>query len=488
MDRYKNFLDGKWTDALSGGTFEDLNPANRSEVLGVFPRSDHRDIDRAVESTKACGPAWNAVSVGRRAAMLNRAAVMLWDQREEVATLLTRDTGKLLAESQAEVDDAVAALRSIAEDGCRLAGTLTPGGARQGVQFTLPVPLGVAGVITHWAFPVVGALWRIASALVTGNTVVFKPAEDAPLVATRLLDILLNAGVVPGAISLVHGQSEEAGAPLVRHPDVDVIAFAGSAEEAREVSIACAAERRPLWVDAGERLATVVLEDAELERAVSAAVRAATCFAGQRWRGPAWILTHRKVLKEAAEQMVARLETVRLGDGLHPDTDMGPLINDTVLKRMHGHTRLATREGARLLAGGEAFREAECKRGYFYLPTLFGDVTPKMRIGQQENAPGLLMLLAPVSGVDEALKLLTGIRHPSTILVFTREMERIQRAVDGMRQGSLFVNPREEGPEDRSWARYPHHRAPGSPVATSVEWKSVVLGPAEVRPPAAEAP
>jgi alpha-ketoglutaric semialdehyde dehydrogenase len=478
MDQYKNFLDGRWTDALSGGTFEDLNPANRSEVLGVFPRSDHRDIDRAVETVKAYFPTWSEVSVSRRAAVLGRAATMLWEQREEVTKLLTRDSGKLLTESLAELEDGVAVLRCVAEDGCRLAGTLSAGTALRGVRFTVPMPLGVAGVITHWAFPLAGALWRLASALVAGNTVVLKPAEEAPLVATRLLDILLNAGVAPKAISLVHGQREEAGAPLVRHPDVDVMAFAGSTEEAREVSIACAAEQRPLSLEVGERLAAVILDDAEIERAVPALVRAATCLAGQRWRGPAWILTHRKVIKDVAELLAGRLEALRLGDGLLPETEMGPLITDAALKRLHGYTRLAVKEGARVLAGGEGYREGDCKRGFFYLPTLCGDVTSKMRVVQQEHALGLLMLLSPVADLDEALALLNGLRPPCTVVAFTGNAERIQRTIDGVHQGRLFVNPLDEPPDERPWARYPRSSAPGSPITAALEWKSVAIGPA----------
>ena len=485
MDQYKNFLGGRWADALGGVTFEDLNPANRSEVLGVFPRSDHRDVDRAVETAKAYAPTWSAVPVERRAVLLDRAAVMLHEQREEVARLLTRDTGKLLAESDVELDDAIALLHAIATDGRQLTGSLS-GSLSQGLRCSMPMPRGVGGVITDWSFSLAGALSRIAALLVTGNTVVFKPAEEAPLVATRLLDILLNAGVAPEAISLVHGQSEEAGAPLVRQPDVDVISFAGSADEAREVSIACAAERRSFWADIGERFAAIVLDDADLDRAVPVLVRAATCCAGQRWRGPTWILTQRKISKDMTEQLIKRLEALRLGDGLLAETEVGPLINDGAVKRLHGYTRLATKEGARLHAGGEAFREGDSRRGFFYLPTLFGDVIPKMRVIRQESAVGLLMLLTSFASLEDALAHLNGIRTPRTAVVFTRSPERIQRTMEGMRHGRLFINPTDESPDARPWARFAERFWASTPVAELAEWKHLSVGPVSAASAGAE--
>jgi aldehyde dehydrogenase (NAD+) len=295
-------------------------------------------------------------------------------------------------------------------------------------------------VVSHWTFPLAACAWSVSAALAAGNTVVLKPSEDAPLIAVRFVEMLFETGLPAGVLSLVHGYGEEAGAPLVRHPDIDFVSFTGSSEVGREVSIACAAERKALTLDVGERSVAMVLDDADLNLAAESIIGGGLAFSGQRWRGTTRVFAHRKVAKECAERLVARAQSLRLGDGLSAATDVGPLINESQLKRAHSLTRSGIREGAKLLCGGEIVREGDCRRGYFYAPTVFGEATVKMRIVQEEVL-GPTCVVLPVASLDEAIDQAAIPRRDGTALVFTRDLARGLRAAEGLRAGRILVNP-----------------------------------------------
>ena len=439
-DRLNNLIDGNWVESANSATFDDANPANKTDVLGSFPRSDHRDIDRAVEAARTGFPAWSRCAPMRRAEILYKAAHILEERSDDLSAVIVRETGKVLAEAQTEVRDGVSTLRAIAGDGSRLAAEASSADHAGAVVLATPVPLGVAGVITHWTFPLAGSLWAVASALVAGDTVVLKPAEDAPLTAARLVEILLEAGLPPASICLVHGHGEEAGAPLVRHPDVALVSFAGSPEVGREVAITCAAEEKRLCLDLGQGTVAIVLEDADLDLAVDSVVGAGFASAGQRWRGVVRLFVQRKAVKEFSERVVARTQALRLGDGMAATTDIGPIINETQLKRVHGHTRIGLRDGAKLLCGGEVVKEGECKRGFFYAPTVFGEATLKMRLVQEEVLGPALALMS-VAGLEEAVEQVNAFRHDSAIAVYVRDIARGFRAIEGLRGGRVYVNP-----------------------------------------------
>lgn len=437
---FKNLIDGKWVASGNGATFDDANPANKTDILGAFPRSDHRDIDRAVEVARTYFPTWSHSPAIRRCDILWKAARIIEERTDDLSAVVVRETGKVSAEARMEVGEGVSVLRALATDrSAHAAHTFAPDRAGA-IVLARPVPLGVAGVIAHWAFPFAGALWALASAVAAGNTVVFKPSEDAPLAAARLVEIFLEAGLPPASLGLVHGHGEEAGAPLVRHPDVTLISFAGSPEVGREVAITCAAEEKRLCLDLGERMAALVLEDADVDLAVDGVVRAGLALAGQRWRGTARIFVQRRAAKEFGERLVARVQAVRLGDGMSETTDMGPIINETQLKRVHSHARVGVRDGAKLLCGGEAVKEGECKRGFFYAPTVFGDAALKMRL-IREDALGPLLALIPVASLEDGLEHANAFRQAATVVVCTRELARGFRVIEGLRAGRVFVNP-----------------------------------------------
>lgn len=489
MDQpFRNFIDGKWVGPIGDTSFDDTNPAQRADVIGVFPRSDHRDIDRAVETARSHVPAWSRVPTAQRAEILKNAARVIEDRAHELATLIVRETGKTLAYALAETTESAAILGMLANDTTRLGRASGPPTSPGGAALAMTFPFGVCAAVSHWTFPLAGCVSVVASALAAGNTVVLKPSEDAPLAAARFVEVLSEVGLPPGALGLVQGYGEEAGAPLVRHPDVDVVSFTGSSDVGREVSIACAAERKALRLDVGERCVVVVLDDADLELAVDGVVGAGLAFSGQRWRGSTRVFVHRKVAKECAEGLVARVQSLRVGEGLAATTDVGPLINETQLKRAHAHTRAGARDGARLLCGGEVVREGECRRGFFYAPTVFGDATVKMRVVRDEVLGPTLVVL-PVSSLEEAVEHTNVLRRDVTAIVYTRDLARGLRVADGVRAERVFVNPGPCAPgASPPWAGFAgagriRGTAVSTPIDDLVTWKDVTIDVPGKRPP-----
>jgi aldehyde dehydrogenase (NAD+) len=439
-ESFSNFIDGKWVDSAGKTAFDDTTPANKAEVIGSFPRSDHRDIDRAVETARTHCAAWSRVPAVRRGEVFHNAARAVEDRAQDFAALIARETGKVLPHALMETHASVSVLRAVANEVTHLGRVTGPSEHPGDLVVAMTLPLGVAAVVSHWTFPLAGCVWSVSLALAAGNTVVLKPSEDAPLIAVRFAEVLLGAGLPAGALSLVHGYGEEAGAPLVRHPDVDAVLFTGSSEVGREVAIACAAEPKVLVLDVGERSVAVVLDDADLDLAVEGVIAGGLAFSGQRWRGATRIFVQRKVAKECAERLAARAQSLRLGDGLSATTDVGPLINEAQLKRTHGHTRIGVRDGAKLLCGGEVIREGECKRGFFYAPTVFGEATVKMRI-VQEDVLGPTCVVVPIASLEEAVEQASIPRRDATAIIFTRDLARGLRAAEGLRAARILVNP-----------------------------------------------
>jgi alpha-ketoglutaric semialdehyde dehydrogenase len=479
-ERFRNFVDGKWVDSANGTTFDDVNPANRTDVLGCFPRSDHRDVDRAVESAKAHFSIWRRFPAPRRAEILFRVGEIMVRRKDELAALITREMGKVLKESLGEVQESIDMVYYIAGEGRRLWGETTPSELPDKFAMSVRVPLGVVAAITPWNFPLAIATWKLTPALVAGNTVVLKPAEDTPLTALRLVEILLEAGLPPGVVSLVHGHGEEAGAPLVRHPDVALVSFTGSSEVGREVAIGCAAEHKRVSLEMGGKNPILIMEDADLELAVDGAIWGGFATSGQRCSSASRLLVHRKVLKEFTERLIAKTGELRLGDGMLPATDVGPVINETRLKRLHGYTKIGIREGAKLLYGGEIYREGECRKGFFYTPTLFADVSSKMRIAQEEIF-GPTVAIMPVSGLEEAIETANAARYGLSSAIYTRDINKAFRAIELLGAGITNVNASTIGAEIQlpfggiRQSGNGHREGGRQALDNFTEWKSIYI-------------
>jgi aldehyde dehydrogenase (NAD+) len=446
-DRAQNFLDGRWVDAATRATFDTLSPANRSEVLGVVPRSDHRDVDRAVEVARAGWAGWAQTQPGMRSGVLHRAADLVQERLEELAALITRESGKLLPDAREEAAAAVEILRELASETRREDGAAAWHGAL--VRLRAAAPVGVTAVLTPWTFPLAIPAALVGAALAAGNAVVLKPSEETPLLAVRLVELLLAAGVPPSALGLVHGTGEEAGAPLVRHPEAALVAFAGFADVAREVAIACAAEqKRALLLPTG-RDAAVVLDDGDVELAV-AHLAAGTFAALGRRRPVLHVVLQGKAGRQVQEQLADAVPRLRPGDGLLPDTAVGPLVNDRQVKRLHAYVRTAVKEGAKLVCGGEAYREGDARKGFFYTPTLLAEVAPKMRAAQEEVAGPVLALL-PAATLDEAIERVNRVPTGQAVCVYTRDPGKGLRAAAALRADVVRINEGGSRPGVREW-------------------------------------
>ncbi len=443
---YRNYIGGEWVPAASGRTFEDLNPADRAEVLGVFPRSDATDVDRAVAAAREAFRTWRLVPAPRRAEIVFRAGEILVRRKEALARLMTREMGKVLAEARGDVQEGIDTAYYMAGEGRRLFGHQAPCELPSKFGVAMRVPVGLVAAITPWNFPLAIPTWKLLPALVCGNTVVFKPAEDTPLVAHTLLEILLEAGLPKGVVNLVHGYGEEAGAPLVRHPGVSLISFTGSTETGREVAKVGAETYKKVSLEMGGKNAIIVMDDAALDLAVDGAVWGGFGTSGQRCTAASRVIVHDRVRKAFTEAFVERARGLRLGSGLDEKTDVGPVINETQLRRIHEYTGVGRGEGARVLVGGEIATEGELRKGFFYKPTIFDDVDPKMWIAREEIfGPSVVVIVA--RSLEEAIEICNNTNYGLSSAIYTRDINRAFQAIQDIATGVTYVNASTIGAE-----------------------------------------
>jgi acyl-CoA reductase-like NAD-dependent aldehyde dehydrogenase len=443
---YQNYIGGEWAPAASGRTFEDLNPANRDEVLGLFPRSDAADVDRAVAAARETFRSWRLVPAPRRAEIVFRAGELLVRRKEELARLMTREMGKVLTEARGDVQEGIDTAYYMAGEGRRLFGRQAPCELPSKFGVAIRVPVGVVAAITPWNFPLAIPTWKLFPALVCGNTVVFKPAEDTPLMAHTFLEILLEAGLPKGVVNLVHGPGEEAGAPLVRHPDVNLVSFTGSTDVGREVARVAADTYKKVSLEMGGKNAIIVMDDAALDLAVDGAVWGGFGTSGQRCTAASRVIVHERVHKPFTQAFLDRARALRLGSGLDEKTDVGPVINEAQLRRIHEYTGVGRGEGARVLVGGEIATEGELRKGFFYKPTIFDDVEPAMRVAREEIfGPSVTVLRA--KSLEEAIEICNNTNYGLSSAIYTQDINRAFHAIQDIATGITYVNSSTIGAE-----------------------------------------
>src|SRR6187431_2273641 len=364
-------------------TFESRSPAT-GDLIGTFPRSTPEDVDRAVATAKAAYEDWRLVPAPKRGEILFRFAALVAEHKDELTDLMTREMGKVKAEAGGDVQEAIDMTYYMAGEGRRLFGHTTPSELPDKFNMSVRQPIGVVGVITPWNFPIAIPSWKIAPALVCGNTVVFKPAEDTPLLAERFVELLEESGLPAGVVNVVHGYGEEVGEAIVKHPDVPVITFTGSRETGVRVTHTAADQLKLVHLELGGKNAIIVMEDANLDLAVDGIVWSAFGTSGQRCTAASRVVVHEQVYDELQSRLVAAAERMQLGPGWDPDTDLGPVINRASIEKIHAYTEIGKDEGATLLTGGEPASGNGLDDGFYYRPTIFGDVAPDMRIAQEE--------------------------------------------------------------------------------------------------------
>ncbi|MGH7686127.1 MAG: aldehyde dehydrogenase family protein [Candidatus Dormibacteria bacterium] len=475
-----NHIAGESTRARSASTFESRNPAHTGDVIGVFPRSDATDVNDAVRAAQAALPAWRGTPWPARGEIVLRAAQLLAQRKEELARLMTREVGKVLVEARGDVQEAIDMGTFIAGEGRRAFGETVPSELRQKWAMTMRQPFGVVGCITPWNFPIAIPSWKIFPAVMAGNTVVLKPAEDSPMCALRFVEVLEEAGLPPGVVNVVFGIGEEAGDALVRHPDVSAIYFTGGVDTGRIVAEACGRLLKKCSLELGGKNAMVVLDDADLELAVEGALWGAFGTAGQRCTATSRLIVEQPVLSDFTERLLDRTARLRLGDSLAADVDVGPVINETQLRRIHGYTEIGLAEGARCATGGTVARDGALADGWFYTPTVFTGVEPQMRIAQEEIF-GPTTAVIGVNSLDVALDVANSTRYGLSLSVYTNDLRRAFRAIEELHSGIVYVNAPTSGAEIQlpfggtKDTGNGHREAGGHALDEFSEWKSIYI-------------
>ncbi len=464
---------------MATATFESTSPAD-GETIGVFPRSTADDVDRAVAAAKAAFEEWRLVPAPKRGEILFNVARVLEREKAALTDLMTHEMGKVKAEAGGDVQEAIDITYYMAGEGRRLSGQTTPSELRDKWNMSVRQPIGVVGAITPWNFPVAIPSWKMIPALVCGNTVVLKPAEDTPQLAARFVEVLTEAGIPDGVVNIVHGFGEDAGDALVRHPDVRVITFTGSRATGVAVTKAAADGLKHVHLELGGKNAIIVMDDADVDLAVEGILWSAFGTSGQRCTAASRVIAHESVYDALASKLVAAAEKLRLGPGWEDDTDVGPVINRAAIDKIHSYTEIGVGEGARLLTGGEVATDGDLAKGFYYRPTIFGDVDPQMRVGQEEIF-GPTTSLIKVRDFDEAIRVSNGIRFGLSSSIYTRDVNQAFRAMRDLEAGITYVNAGTTGAEvhlpfgGTKDTGNGHREAGQAALDLFTEWKSIYV-------------
>jgi aldehyde dehydrogenase (NAD+) len=477
---FKNFIYDEWVAAKSAKTFENRNPTNRDDMIGLFPASAAEDADAAVQAARKAFASWRLVPAPKRGEMLYRVGELLRKYKEDLARIETREMGKVLKETRGDVQEGIDCAFYVAGEGRRLFGETTPAELPNKFAMSVRTPVGVCALITPWNFPLAIPTWKLFPALICGNAVILKPAEDTPHTAAKFVEILNEAGIPPGVVNLVHGRGEEVGAALVRHRDVQLVSFTGSGEVGREIASVCGQNLKRVSLELGGKNGQIVMEDADLDLAVEGALWGAFGTTGQRCTATSRLIVHREVAKKVTDQLVERARQIKIGDGLDESVEMGPLINDAARQKVLRYIDIGKQEGARLLTGGAIHDAGSCANGWFFQPTIFDQVKPGMRIAQEEIF-GPVLSIIEVNSFDEAIAVLNGTNYGLSSSIYTTDVVRAFRAMRDIEAGITYIN----GPTIGAEVHLPFggvkdtgngHREAGTTVYDIFsEWKSIYV-------------
>jgi acyl-CoA reductase-like NAD-dependent aldehyde dehydrogenase len=436
---FKNFVNGEWVEARGGKVLEDRNPANIDELVGMFPASGPEDVSLAVDAAKAAYKKWRLTPAPKRAEILFHAAEILVKRKEDYAREMTQEMGKVLAETRGDVQEAIDMTYLMAGEGRRQFGHTTPSELPDKFAMAVRSPIGVAGLITPWNFPMAIPSWKAMPALICGNTVVLKPAEDTPLSTYNLTQVLSEAGLPPGVLNVVFGYGPDAGAPMLNDPDVGLVSFTGSTEVGRIVSQACAPTFKKCHLEMGGKNIIIVMDDANLELAIEGAVWGGFGTTGQRCTAASRVAVQKGVYRQFVEKFVARVKALKVGDGLDPATQMGPCINEQQLQTVIKYVAIGKEEGAKLSVGGHRLETGAHARGWFHEPTVFTDCDPAMRICQEEIF-GPVVSVIPFDSFEDALSIANGVNYGLSAAIYTRNVNNAFRAQRDLETGIVYVN------------------------------------------------
>lgn len=438
-EKFFNYIGGKWGPAVGGETFDDVNPADTSDLIGKFPKSGRADVENAVAAAKNAFPDWSAFPAPKRADYLLKFAGIAIRRKWDLAREMTREMGKVLKESGGDIQEAIDTAQYIFGEGRRLFGVVTPSELPDKWAMACRRPVGVCAIITPWNFPAAIPLWKIAPALLCGNTIVFKPSRETPKLATMIVQIFEEIRLPPGVLNIVHGSGEAVGETLISHPDIRLISFTGSVETGKHIAEVAGRSLKKVSLELGGKNPLVVLDDADEQLVLDGVLWGAFGTTGQRCTATSRLIVQEKIYKTLLPELLARTKKLRLGNGLDPKTEVGPVINRSQLEKIHGYIEIGKKEGARLALGGRILQDGEFAKGFFYSPTVFTDVSPEMRIFQEEIF-GPVLSVTKVKTFDEAIQVANGVRYGLSSSLYTKDLEKAFRAMTRLESGITYIN------------------------------------------------
>ncbi len=481
MQKYLNYIAGEWTESLSGEFFENLNPANTKEVIGHFPKSTAEDVNNAVAAASDAATKWRRTPAPRRAEILFRLGEILRRDKDKFAQEMTREMGKVLKETGGDVQEAIDCTYYTAGEGRRLHGFTTPAEMPEKFAMCVRQPVGVCGLITPWNFPMAIPSWKMIPALVCGNTLVIKPAEDVPLSTYNLVKACEEAGIPKGVVNLVCGYGEPVGTTLTAHKETRLISFTGSTATGKKVAAACAERNAVCSLEMGGKNVIIIMDDADVDLAVEGSVWGAFGTSGQRCTASSRLVVHKKVYNKFVEKLAARTKLLRVGNGLASQTDVGPVINQQAVDKIMGYIEIGkTEDKARLVCGGERLTSGEYAKGFFIEPTIFADAAPKMRISQEEIF-GPVTTVIPFDTLDEAIDIANGVEYGLSSAIYTANVNQAFYAMQELYTGICYINSATIGAEVHlpfggTKGTGNGHREAGTQVLDIfTEWKSIYV-------------
>jgi aldehyde dehydrogenase (NAD+) len=476
---YKNYVDGEWVASSSGQTFENRNPADTGDLIGVFQQSNEADAKAAIAAAARAYERWRLVPAPLRAEILFKAAQIIAARKEEFARDMTREMGKVLNETRGDVQEAIDMTFYMAGEGRRMFGQTVPSELRNKFAMSVRQPVGVASIITPWNFPMAIPSWKIIPALVAGNTVVFKPSSQTPLSALNFVNVLIEAGVPKGVVNMVTGDAE-VGSVMTTDPAVRIVSFTGSTNVGRIVNQAAAPTFKKVHLEMGGKNVIMIMDDANLELAVDGCLWGGFGTTGQRCTAASRVVVHEKVYKAFVDAFVGRVKTLVVGDGLQPEVQVGPSNSEAQLRTVMKYVQIGQEEGATLATGGHRLDTGAFAKGYFHEPTVFVDVAPSMRIAREEIF-GPVVSVIPCASLDEAIAIGNGVDYGLSASVYTQDINRAFQAMRDLYTGIFYVNAPTIGAEvhlpfgGTKNTGNGHREAGVAALDVFSEWKSIYI-------------
>lgn len=436
---YQNYIDGQWSDSVSGETYTITNPAHKSQVLGRFQRSNNEDAVRAIEAARNALDGWASTPAPQRAAILFKALQLMEERGDELARSITTEEGKPIGDAMGEVKRSMNITEYAAGEGRRMFGNTTPSELPNTVAYTSRRPLGVVGIITPWNFPLAIPAWKIAPALICGNTLVFKPASATPMTAVALTKIFEDAGLPPGVLNLVTGPGGSVGNTIVDHPDVNGVSFTGSTEIGTALYTRATQTLKKVQAEMGGKNAVIVLEDADMDSALGGIVQGAFGSTGQRCTATSRVVVQESVYDAFMTELIERTSKLTVGDGIDPEMDIAPLSSQSQFNTVMEYIGIGAEEGATIAYGGNPRTEGDLHEGYYVEPTIFTDVDTNMRIAQEEIF-GPVLTVFKASDLEEAVSITNNVKFGLSSSIYTMDIPQAFRYIDTVETGIVHVN------------------------------------------------